>query len=929
MDLNKALQSVDALVADGKFSEAAESFHAKKSRVHASPTLTITGKEAARKYSEFESQLGEEGEVELIDSYIVDGEPKSVSLYSIKGDPNLDHRLKLLLLVARQWDDAGKIVEEETLQVRSTTEAQPYFPGRKLGNKQVQPRLRLVKPSRKSRGKGGGRPRKPVQDTDLFRIPTIGKTVLEAMNKAGIDTFETLSKAGDDVLDAIRAQSGRRFVNFEPGYWRDAAAHVIAKGFDALPKPPRAKPKKAKRGADLDFSNVAADALDKLPKVGPNMLTALKSEGINTFNDLAEATDEVLEKLRAKGGRPFVNFDMSYFRSAAKAIVDGATKIAAPPKPQSAKASGGRPGRKPKDINPNDLHILTGVGKGLIQSLHDRGINTFEDLANADKAVIEDARAQTKGKYKNINVAYLQRQARHAANGNFDKLSSEVKLDKAAPAAKADLAERRLARLKNAKKQDLDVLPGIGKSVKEAMNAAGINTFAQLASAKVERLQEIAQNAGKRFARFDVNFWKDVAQKAHAEDFENIPAKPPVAEKPKRTPRADGKRAPRQARPPRTPRDNKDLGALPSIGKTIINALHEANIKTFAQLASASDAKLEAVRANSGPKYKTFPVEYWKQVAELAKNETYEYPPVPVKEKKASTGRRGRAKKGKQPTDLRALAGVGANLEASLRDNDIKTWQDIVDAEPWVLGKAGAEAGKRTRNLDTAALKRAARDAMAGKFPEPVKRARKSTPMPEGADKLKMLPGIGAGVQDKLFERGIMTYNDLGNANIATLEAVRDEVGRRVAKADVREWRRMGKLAADGEWSKIDPAKYGDDGKPTTKAAPRPKPAKNGDDLTKIKGIGPQAAQLFASRGVKTYLQVVQLSDDALIALIEEGSARIDPADFEKVRSAAAKLAGAAPSKKVEDSTDKPSAKTSTKASKKRKTTRSTKKKGK
>jgi len=610
--------------------------------------------------------------------------------------------------------------------------------------------------------------------------------------------------------------------------------------------------------------------------------------GITTFIDLSKVTDEQLEKLRVEGGRPFVNFDMTYFRDSAKLIASGEATIPAPPRPASKAKLGTKAGRKPRDINPNDLHILPGVGRQLVKALHDRGINTFSDLANADKSVVKEARSETKGKYKNIDLKYLRKQAERAAAGKYDRIDPQVKIAKKKELAKVDPSARHLAKLQAASKHDLEVLPGIGKSVKNAMNEAGIRTFAQLASAKTERLKEIAGSAGRRFARFDVEFWRTVAAHAQAGEYDKIPVKPPTVAKPPKAKRKPG--APRQARPPRTPRDHKDLQALPTIGATIISGLHNAGITTFAQLAGASDTKLTEVRDASGPKYKTFDINYWRTVAGLAKEGTYEYPDPPRKEKKAKTGRRGRAPKELKPTDLNALAGVGPSMATSLRSVGLNTWQEIVDAEAWKIMRAASEAGRRFKSMNPADLQKAARNAINGKFPAPKKRSGSKSSLPEGADKLQDLPGIGAKVQEKLFERGVLTYADLSKATIGALEAVRDEVGRRVAKANVRDWKANAKLAADGEWSSIDPDKYEQkDAAPKKAKAKRPKVYADGDDLTKLKGVGPKAVQMFRSRGIKTYRDVVEMEDNALMALIEDSGARVKPEDFEKVRAAAAK----------------------------------------
>lgn len=54
---------------------------------------------------------------------------------------------------------------------------------------------------------------------------------------------------------------------------------------------------------------------------------------------------------------------------------------------------------------------------------------------------------------------------------------------------------------------ELRQIAGIGQKVDELLNAAGINTFAQLAKTTKERLQKILSNAGPRFKEFDATPW--------------------------------------------------------------------------------------------------------------------------------------------------------------------------------------------------------------------------------------------------------------------------------------------------------------------------------------------------------------------------------------------------------------------------------------
>ena len=897
MKLSEQLAAIDGKVAAGELVESAKTFFDKSVTAVVQDLVTLKGKAVTHNLERLEGLLGDDGKVEVLGQRAIEEENATVSLVSFDarggGDDGgeasggTDGRsFRLLTLVARKWNDAGKVIAEEYLPVRSAADAQTYFPEERLGSKQVQPRLSFVRPTRKRRGRSGGRPARPIKDTDLQRLPSIGKSVLDAMREAGISTFAHLSDATDEVLAAVREASGRRFANFDPAYWREAAGYALRGEFDKIPAPPKAKKAGGKRGQRVDATTLGDRDLGRLEKVGPNLLRAFHEEGIETFADLAAATDEQLERLRVAGGRPFVNFDMTYFRLAAQRKLDGAKTLPPAPSPQPRR-SAGISGRRGREVNPNDLHILPGVGRQLVEALHQRGINTFDDLAGADRDTLAEARATTRGKYKNIDLAYLQRQARHAAAGKYDRIDAQVKIEKTARQSAASARERQAARLRSAGETDLGALPGVGASVLAAMNAAGVETFADLAGASDTTLATIAANSGRRFANFDAAFWREMAGHALAGDFDKIPAKPPKVAKPATARGASG--GPRQARPPRTPKDNKDLGALPSVGAKILSALHANGITTFGQLAKASTGKLEKVREEAGPRFATFPVEYWRQAAAVAKEGRLDYPPVPRKEKPAKTGRRGREAKPLEPTKLRALANVGASMAAALRDNGIRTWQDIVDAPAWQISKAASEAGRRFKNLDPEELKRAAKDALNGKFPEPSKR--RASNLPEGAEKLTKLSGIGKSVQSKLFERGVLTYRDLADANVGLLEAVRDEVGKRVARADVRAWKEQARLAAAGQWSKIDPSAYeADDDAPTPRSG-RPKPPKDGDDLTKLKGIGPQAQQMFRSRGIKTYADVAAMEPDAIMALIDDSGARIDPEDYEKVQAKARKLA--------------------------------------
>ena len=69
-------------------------------------------------------------------------------------------------------------------------------------------------------------------------------------------------------------------------------------------------------------------------------------------------------------------------------------------------------------------------------------------------------------------------------------------------------------RTKPAKKDKLTVVEGIGPKIASLLHADGIVTFADLAKAKVSRLEKILKDAGPRFSFHKPNSWPKQARLA-------------------------------------------------------------------------------------------------------------------------------------------------------------------------------------------------------------------------------------------------------------------------------------------------------------------------------------------------------------------------------------------------------------------------------
>ena len=878
------MEAINAGFRDNRPDSAAEYFGDGDAVAHVQQ-LPMSGAEGGAYLPRLLASLGPDATKQELASRYLEDERASVTLWFVQGGTE-ERPVKNLLLAAFRYDEDGRVVEEEYLPVASTADAQAYFPDTPLPAKRVKPKLSFIAATRKRKSRLGRKLGIRLKDTDLHRIPKVGKTVLANFREAGVNTFQDLSTASDDLLASVRDASGRALRNFDFSYWRSVGEKFVAGELDAFPAPPKVrKAKTGKRSQDIDYQTLQPGDIDYLPRVGAKLLGAMHAAGIYTFEDLAGASDETLESLREPAGRPFVNFDMTYFRKAAQAVVNGKSAVPDYPKPEKAKKGSGRPHpSKLRNVNPNDLHVLPGVGKQLIAALHEENVFTFADLAEAPDDVLRGARAKIKGKYKNFDLNYLRRQANFARNGEFEKFEYPVKIERAPKKKSAkSTAANFLDKLQRASEEDIDIFDGIGKVVKEALASKGIRTIPQLAEASQETLKEALATAGPRFAGFRVEYWVDAAKKFLAGEFDAIAPKAPKKTKPKA-------KSSRKVRV-RKPVDEKDLKALPNVGSTVAFELKAAGLDTFSKIAAASDAQLTSVRTNCGPRYKNFDVSYWRTVAAMAAEGNYDYPGTIAKE---DVPRKARKQKPTDPTKLKRLASVGQALADSLRDNGIQTWTDIVDAPDWKLMKAIDEAGKRKLSIKPQELVQSAKDALNGKFPERKKREKKAG-LPEGYDDFTRLPGVSLGkaAMTRLHEAGIKSYRDLGKATIASLEAIRDTMRGRVATADVRKWRELAKLAAKGAWDEID------GGQPGPEPKKRPAAPKDGDDLSAIKGIRHKDQQLLRSRGVKSFADLVGLDNDTLADYLEENGGKAKKSAIASIKDQAEALANGADPKDV------------------------------
>ncbi len=87
-----------------------------------------------------------------------------------------------------------------------------------------------------------------------------------------------------------------------------------------------------------------------------------------------------------------------------------------------------------------------------------------------------------------------------------EEVKKEAPKAKVAKASEAKKVET-VAQPVNAKGDDLKKLDGVGPKLAEILNEAGITTFAELAGTSIEKMKEILEAAGSRYASKDPTPW--------------------------------------------------------------------------------------------------------------------------------------------------------------------------------------------------------------------------------------------------------------------------------------------------------------------------------------------------------------------------------------------------------------------------------------
>ena len=127
------------------------------------------------------------------------------------------------------------------------------------------------------------------------------------------------------------------------------------------------------------------------------------------------------------------------------------------------------------------------------------------------------------------------------------------------------------------------------------------------------------------------------------------------------------------------------------------------------------------------------------------------------------------------------------------------------------------------------------------------------------SDDLTKIEGVGPKIAEHLNATGISSFAQLAATSPDQLKSILDSVGG-FAAHDPTTWPDQGKMAASGEWDKLNEWQDVLDGG---------RIAADPDDLTKIEGIGPKIAELLNAEGIMTYRDLAGVAADRIKQILD------------------------------------------------------------
>lgn len=380
----------------------------------------------------------------------------------------------------------------------------------------------------------GRKLRSRIDDLELnLRKSTAKNTELEKevsglrfdYNKIGKDNKEVRNQLADTELELNNSQKRYRDLELQKSDWEQAKLlNVGAASGSGISDEEHEALKLKLNNLERDYASLQS-SLDA--KTSDYNALYSKYGQLDRDNSVAKdklaATERALKACEEKAA---TNRDSQGIVSSEKASDDAKntgtppvimplTKSETPIVREPIKAQSGM-GANFKSTN---LQIIEGVGPKIEGLLKNAGYGSWGDIAKADISDLQKVLDDAGPRYRIHNPQKWSDQARFAANGQWDELVKyqkwlDVGDEGVGGQSKVEKLYFKSIGFAAAKPNDLKVVEGIGPKIESLLKAAGINSWSDLASSSVQRIQEILTAAGDRYRLADPKTWPKQAELA-------------------------------------------------------------------------------------------------------------------------------------------------------------------------------------------------------------------------------------------------------------------------------------------------------------------------------------------------------------------------------------------------------------------------------
>jgi len=173
----------------------------------------------------------------------------------------------------------------------------------------------------------------------------------------------------------------------------------------------------------------------------------------------------------------------------------------------------------------DNLKIIEGIGPKVETLLKDNGITTWAALANTPTDRLQEVLNSAGTNFRMQKPDTWAHQAKLAEEGKWEELIHYQKTADATTVAADGSVQETPSKVEKLamgmlgfsnNPEDLKIIEGIGPKIEKLLKADGINDWSALATANVDRLQEILANAGDNFRLAKPDTWPKQAELAAA-----------------------------------------------------------------------------------------------------------------------------------------------------------------------------------------------------------------------------------------------------------------------------------------------------------------------------------------------------------------------------------------------------------------------------